>query len=177
MKIVEKIGDFVIKETNEKERREYVGYLYEGRTGMENFYIYLKEHTASKFIDEYIDYADTLEEAKEIVEKEIDKKYFDILNLALTLNNTYITIEHDEKDSLEDRKLKVEKEVKDYIKTLKIQPEFCEVKFNYFTESFTVVIKFDLNPYTRLNTIEVNINEDKATSECIEYVNNVVGVF
>lgn len=64
MKTVKTIGNYVIKETNEKER-SFQGFSYQGSQQLENFYVFKKG--ARKF-DDYTDYTDTLEEAEMIIE-------------------------------------------------------------------------------------------------------------
>lgn len=93
MKIVEKSGNFVIKETNEKERKGSFSYLGDYSTPMDNYYIYLNTMTAKKFEDEYISTANSIEEAREIVAKEQINFDFDLLGFAKKLHKTINTMD------------------------------------------------------------------------------------
>lgn len=141
MKIIEKIGDFIIKETNESER-SYGGFGYTGRSKMDNFYIYKKEYSATKYIDEYIETADTLEEAINIVNAEQRKKDFNIIDFSKELNGKKFNWVDFEK----------------YLNTIEIPYKLIK-KHNYICNLYDCTISFDISEYSNATDIIVRMNE------------------
>lgn len=155
MKIVSKIGDFVIKETSEQERSNR-GFGFTGRSQMENYYIYENKYSATKFVDNYTDTANTLEEANKIVIQEQRKKDFNIIEFAKNLNH--------KKNSWSDFKC--------YLDSIEI-PYKLSKKHNYIKDVYDCIINFDISDYSNATDVIVRMNE--YSEELFEL--KVVGVY
>lgn len=151
MKIIKRVGDFVIKETNEKER----SYDWRGeriRSNMENFYIYHKDHSANQYVDEYISTADTLEEAIEKAECEIAKSEFDLSLVAEKLQQRVIGV--DLTASAEEiHEAIIEAVSKDVEFILGKIPYDVYHKVNYLNNTHEIMVETDVEPYKDIDTM------------------------
>lgn len=153
MKIVKKIGNFVIKETNESERASNWHYNDKKRSDMDNFYLYHKDHSASKFVDEYITTADTLEEAIERAECEIAKSKCDLSLVAKEIERRLIGV---------DLTASAEELHKDIIETVTADvnvvlggmiPFDVHHRVNYLSNTHEIIVETDIEPYADVDTM------------------------
>lgn len=164
MKIVKRIGDFVIKETNESERSGNRSFFDKARSNMENFYIYHKDHSATKYVDDYIDTADTLEEAVEIAEREVTKTRFRIDGYAkgMVLKTHKISA----RQECNDVGTLIVEAILEGLEYLIKKGIECKVeqRINHLNNSYEFMVDFDFSPYQSLTTLvftAYDIKEDE----------------